>query len=121
MAVLLATPAMDEAARCHRVVLLHEGRVLADGDPNELVRGLEHPVLAVHGGDPVAVETLLAANPNVLAASPAHDAWRVVVRAGAEGAVIAALAGLGATTQPARPDFEDLFLARTAGAAAVAA
>lgn len=34
--VLLSTPAMDEAERCHRVAFLAEGRILAEGTPKEL-------------------------------------------------------------------------------------
>jgi ABC-2 type transport system ATP-binding protein len=40
MGVLVATPYMDEAARCGRVALLHEGRILAEGEPARLVEGL---------------------------------------------------------------------------------
>ncbi len=40
MAVLVSTPYMDEAERCHRVTLLHEGRVVAEGRPTELVAEL---------------------------------------------------------------------------------
>lgn len=35
-AVLVTTPYMDEAERCHRVALLHQGRVLAEGTAAEL-------------------------------------------------------------------------------------
>lgn len=41
--VLLTTPYLDEAERCHRVALMHRGRVLATGTPDELkaaVRGV---------------------------------------------------------------------------------
>ncbi len=41
--VLLTTPYLDEAERCHRIALMHRGRVLATGTPDELkasVRGV---------------------------------------------------------------------------------
>ncbi len=34
--VLLTTSYMDEAERCHRVALMHEGRILLEGKPDEL-------------------------------------------------------------------------------------
>jgi ABC-2 type transport system ATP-binding protein len=37
MTVLLSTPYMDEAERCHRVVLVHEGRLLLAGEPGALL------------------------------------------------------------------------------------
>ena len=37
MTVLLSTPYMDEAERCHRVVLLHQGRLLLVGEPSALL------------------------------------------------------------------------------------
>jgi len=37
MTVLLSTPYMDEAERCHRVALLHEGRILLTGPPQALL------------------------------------------------------------------------------------
>lgn len=47
MAVLLSTPCMDEAARCHRVGLIHAGRLLAEGGPDALVRAFDHATLEV--------------------------------------------------------------------------
>ena len=40
LTILMATPYLDEAERCGRVVLLHEGRVLAIGPPGSLQRTL---------------------------------------------------------------------------------
>jgi ABC-2 type transport system ATP-binding protein len=39
MTVVVSTPYMDEAERCHRVGLVHRGRLLLEGDPRELARG----------------------------------------------------------------------------------
>ena len=47
MAVLLATPYMDEAARCHRVGLMHRGQLLAEDEPARLVSGFVHETLLV--------------------------------------------------------------------------
>src|SRR5581483_1758354 len=34
--VLLSTSYMDEAERCHRIALMHEGRLIADGTPEDI-------------------------------------------------------------------------------------
>jgi ABC-2 type transport system ATP-binding protein len=39
MTVLVSTPYMDEAERCHRVGLVHRGRMLEQGEPAALTRG----------------------------------------------------------------------------------
>lgn len=114
MAVLLSTPYMDEAARCHRVGLMHQGSILAEGTPGALTDGLEHTVAEVTGGDREAVHELLEGRADVVAASPAGARLRVVIEPGRRDAVVKALAGLGATLHDVSPDFEDLFLARIA-------
>jgi ABC-2 type transport system ATP-binding protein len=37
MAIIMATPTMDEAVRCHRCGLLFEGRLIAEGEPSEML------------------------------------------------------------------------------------
>ena len=37
MTVLLSTPYMDETERCHRVALVHQGRLLLEGEPHVLL------------------------------------------------------------------------------------
>jgi drug efflux transport system ATP-binding protein len=39
MTVLVSTPYMDEAERCHRVGLVHRGRLLVEGEPTALMQG----------------------------------------------------------------------------------
>jgi ABC-2 type transport system ATP-binding protein len=114
MTVLVSTPYMDEAARCHRVSLVHAGRVLTEGDPNAMVRDLECPTAEVIGGEREAVHAILASLPEVLASSPAGAQLRVVIAPGASDVVERALSAVGATLAPARPGFEDVFLAKVA-------
>ena len=111
MAIVLATPYMDEAARCHRAGLLDRGALLAEGAPGALLAAFPHPVYALRG-DRDALEELLASAPDVLAFTPAGAAWRVVVRRGHEQDVLAQVAARGAAASPAKATFEDLFLAR---------
>jgi ABC-2 type transport system ATP-binding protein len=112
MAVLLSTPYMDEAARCHRVGLIHHGRLLAAGPPAALLAGFPDEAYRVEGGARAAVGAALARHPAVLALSPSGARVRVVIARGRAAEVAAALAPLGAALTPTTPDFEDLFLAR---------
>lgn len=114
MAIVLATPYMDEAARCHRVGLLFEGRLLEEGRPAEMLAAFPHPVFSVRG-ERARVEQLLEQSGDVLAFTPAGADLRIVVHQGSEDAVQAALREIGARVIPAAPTFEDLFLARVRG------
>jgi ABC-2 type transport system ATP-binding protein len=112
MAILLSTPYMDEAARCHRVGLMHRGQLLVEGEPAALLAAFPHEAYRVHGGDRDAVAAELGADARVLAISPAGARVRVVVTRGARPQVASRIAPLGAELWPVAPDFEDLFLAR---------
>jgi ABC-2 type transport system ATP-binding protein len=119
MTVLVSTPYMDEAERCARVALVHEGRLLLEGEPRALLAAFEDDAFEVVGGERDAVERALAAIPEVRAASPAGSRLRIDVARGAGAGVERALAPLGAALHPAAPGFEDLFLSRVrAGARA---
>ncbi len=111
VAIVLATPYMDEAARCHRVGLLFDGRLLEEGRPGELLRRFPHPVFRVRG-DRRRIRELAERNEDVLAFTPAGALLRIVVRRGGEPGVLSGLASVGAEASPIAPTFEDLFLAR---------
>jgi ABC-2 type transport system ATP-binding protein len=112
MAVLLSTPYMDEAERCHRVGLIHQGRILAQGEPKELVRAESHEAYEVVGGDRERLDGAVAALPQVVLVSPAGARLRVVVTRGGGPSVRAAITPLGAELLPVPLGFEDLFLVR---------
>jgi ABC-2 type transport system ATP-binding protein len=47
--VLLTTPYMDEAARCHRVGFMRTGKIIAEGSPSELRAILDGRILELRG------------------------------------------------------------------------
>jgi ABC-2 type transport system ATP-binding protein len=126
MAVLLATPYMDEAERCHRVGLIHHGRLLAEGPPRELAARFPHASFVVESRERAALESALDARPEVLSLTPHGASLRVVVhREGLDrfSAWLSA-SGLAQAVVRVRPDFEDVFLgliAEQAGASEEAA
>jgi ABC-2 type transport system ATP-binding protein len=108
MAIVFATPTMDEAARCHRIGLLYEGRLLEEGPPSDMVQAFDHPVFRV-AGDRERLEHWVDESGDALAYTPAGAVLRVVVRRGREGSLLAAF-GSAAVRVP--PTFEDVFLSR---------
>ncbi len=117
MAVLVSTPYMDEAARCHRVGLMREGRLLAEGTPRALIEAFDETVVDIGGLDAEAAEAALLGLPGVMTARPFGGRVRVLHRAAAGPSVAATLAGFRVTSIAVAPDFEDVFLAASAGAA----
>ena len=111
MAVVLATPYMDEASRCHRVGLLHHGHLIAQGEPATLVRTFPHATYAIEAVDRDRAEALLQARSDVIALSPQGAGLRVVVDGAARETFVAWSAAVGGIQlEPVSPDFEDVFL-----------
>ena len=122
MAVLVTTSYMDEAARCSRVGLAFQGRLVLEGCPADLVATFGDVVLRVEPGTNLRLEAvdaaLAEAGQGVEALTPLGTGLRVVVRALDAERVAAAVVATGATVRRLAPGFEDLFLARVAGGAA---
>jgi ABC-2 type transport system ATP-binding protein len=115
MGVVWATAYLDEAARCGRVLLLHEGTLLADAPPGDLIAPLQSRVfrLTVPDGARRVVANLAAADPGVLDAVVEGDAVRLVMRQGTPPPDPATFGGLALSSLP--PRFEDGFVARLDG------
>jgi ABC-2 type transport system ATP-binding protein len=114
MGVVWATAYLDEAARCGRVLLLHEGTLLAEGPPADFVAPLSGRVfrLDAPAGQRRAVARRAAVHPAVLDAQVAGDALRIVLR---ETAMPPSPGELGGQTlKPLPPRFADGFIARMA-------
>jgi ABC-2 type transport system ATP-binding protein len=114
MAVLLSTAYLDEAERCHRVVMLHEGTVLGEGSPTDFRARMEGRtfVARASGLGSRALQEKLTGRPGVVDAVVQADGVRVVLQGTSASSAGALLSGLPGTTLAAVPPrFEDSFVA----------
>jgi len=49
--IFVSTAYLDEAERCTRIGLMHEGKVLMKESPSQIKKGLGHPVMEIWTGD----------------------------------------------------------------------
>jgi ABC-2 type transport system ATP-binding protein len=95
--VLVSTSYLDEAERCDRVVLLHQGRALALDTPDRLLELLPGEVLAIRGRRQREIRDLVRGLPGVLGAALFGNKVHAVLSAepGARDTVAARLAAAG--------------------------
>jgi len=119
--ILMSTPYLDEAERCSRVALLHQGRVLAMDEPARLRTLITGRMLEVIAPGRKAAEVLRRL-PGVVDAQVFGERVHVTLGNGgdsAEAEFRAALASTPLASAPIRavqPSLEDVFIARLAGA-----
>jgi len=80
--VLVSTSYLDEAERCDRVVLLHQGRTLALDTPDRLLELLPGEVVAIRGPRPQEIRDLIRKLPGVLSADLFGNKVHVVLADG---------------------------------------
>jgi ABC-2 type transport system ATP-binding protein len=91
VSVLVSTPYMDEAARCHRVGFMREGKLLVEGTPAELRANLDGAILELRGQPLKTLRDLARADPQVDDAQMFGDRLHLRVQPGAAQDVIARL------------------------------
>jgi len=117
-AVLLTTPYMDEASRCHRVGFMRGGKIIKEGTPSALRANLENRILEVRGPDLAALRKTGGEIDDVEDVRAFGDRLHLRVKTGRMDPVIAALmAALPAnlreqvSARPVLPSLEDVFIA----------
>ena len=119
--ILMSTPYLDEAERCTRVALVHEGRVLAADEPDRLRRLIPGRMLEILASGTAAADALRAL-PGVRDAQVFGERIHVTLddeSPAAEERFTAALRETQLAGSPVRavqPSLEDVFIARLAGA-----
>ena len=115
--VLVTTHYLDEAEHCHRIAIIHAGRLAALGSTTELKRVFAgRTILEVQSDDPVQAMRALDAMDDVEKTSVFGTAVHAVMRqqASADAAALGArLSGAGVRArhiEPVEPSLEDVFL-----------
>lgn len=114
--VLVTTHYLDEAEYCHRLLMIHAGRAVASGSPDELrARAVTSPILEITCDRTVEAFETLRTLPFVRDASLFGTAIHAMVEDEREGTrmAAAALAAAGITVErieSIRPSLEDVFL-----------
>ena len=116
--ILVSTPYMDEAERCDRVGLVHHGKLITAGTPDELLDGLEGGVLRVYTSRAFAAQKVLRGIEGIESVQMFGD--RLHLLCGDPGAVRTvagpALEGAGFDDfkiETAAPTLEDVFVSLT--------
>lgn len=115
MTILVATPYLDEAERCHRVALMHQGRLVRTGTPAEIREGLGLARLEVRASDLRAAESALSGRDGIADVQRFGDRLDVMVPDVTDGerAVRAALNEIGQSVdslRPGAPTLENAFV-----------
>ena len=125
VAILTSTAYLDEAERCHRVALMHAGKLLFCDEPAALKQRMGKGVLSISSTDPRAVRGVLEGAEGVSSLMLTGDRVHAVVDdAKARAAEFdARLKGAGTpfdSIQQVAPTIEDLFVDAVSGRSAAA-
>jgi ABC-2 type transport system ATP-binding protein len=112
--VVASTAYMEEAERCDRVAMLHDGSLVGLDEPRRLQDSLEARVVALQAERPRRLVAHLAEVPQVRSAATFGDAVRLVLREDAEWADVRADLERSRFTlrnaEITRPTLEDVFV-----------
>jgi ABC-2 type transport system ATP-binding protein len=112
LTVLVSTHYMDEAERCHRIVYIAYGKVVARGTVPEVIEASGLHTIVVRGGDTAALTRKLKHVDGVEQVAPFGTDLHVVGldRALLDRNVRAAIAGSGAVAAEDATSLEDVFI-----------
>jgi ABC-2 type transport system ATP-binding protein len=116
--ILVSTHFMDEAERCHALAILDRGRLVASGEPKQLMRDLGARVVEIESGDIRRAREMMIAAPMVMHVAQLGTRLHALVDPNLdqpEQALHEMLsnAGVQASLRPVSANLEDVFVMST--------
>ncbi|MGE5645682.1 MAG: ATP-binding cassette domain-containing protein [Acidobacteriota bacterium] len=113
--VLLTTHILDEADRCDRLLLLHEGKLVAEGAPAELKSRIGGDVVVLDVDEPARMQSRIEERLGVKAAATSNGSVRIEIGNGHRfiAEVVEAFPGAIHSVALHKPTLEDVFLDET--------
>lgn len=116
--ILVSTHYMDEAERCHALAIFDQGRIVANGSPQQLMAALPLQVIEIETDDPAAARAALRGYPELRSVAQLGLLIHALLAPGEQDAVaqvqaLLAARGCKATVRVAPPSLEDVFVGAT--------
>ncbi len=113
--VLLTTHILDEADRCDRLLLLHQGKVVAEGTPSELKARIGGDVVVLDVAEPARILDQIEQRLGVRGSASENGSVRVEIGNGHRfiAEVVEAFPGAIQSVALHKPTLEDVFLDET--------
>lgn len=109
LTVVVSTAYLDEAERCHRVALMHQGRIVVSGTPAELKAQLPEKCYAVRASNLRTIQGLLRGRPGVSDVELSGAELHLFLNP--EVAVLEVLGDLDVEVERITPTLEDILIA----------
>jgi ABC-type multidrug transport system ATPase subunit len=112
--IVVSTPYMDEALKCDRIVIMHEGQALAQGSPADLIASMQYPMYALDERDLVMNFASIETVPSVRSVQTFGDSLHITVEQNTDAAMlqrgIADVVGKEVHLRVITPSLEDVFI-----------
>ena len=116
LTLVISTPYMDEAERCNRVGLMHNGKILLVNTPDELKKQMTNEIVEMKCDDPRLVSDLLKSNESILSIQTFSDKIHLILKDNTNSQdIISYLRSNGLNNLELRkvsPNVEDVFISR---------
>jgi ABC-2 type transport system ATP-binding protein len=114
--IFVSTAYLDEAERCNRIGLMHQGKILAIGTPDEIKRLMPQTILEIRGDQPRRISALLRERYPAQTVGLFGDRIHLVTERPEQDykeiQIMITRAGLsGLAIRPVEPSLEDVFIA----------
>lgn len=84
LTIMVSTSYMDEAQRCHRIALLHNGKILRQGNPEEIISRIPGKMLELFSENAIFIAKKLEQLPWVKSVTPYGDRIHLLLKENVE-------------------------------------